>query len=126
MKNQLLKTTAFILFTGMFLLAGAQEPQTASKKTSAEQLKEVQVQKVSEMVNNIASSVKITDEQKAKLQASLLEGFIKSDNARAEIKGDDAKLQAWRDAKIADIKARVRAILTPEQYEQAMKIGSGK
>lgn len=124
MKNYLLSTTTCILLAFMFLTGSAQQAQTTDAKTNAEKLKAVQMQKVNDMIANIASTVKISDEQKAKLQASLLESFIKSDNARGEIRGDDAKLQAWRTAKVEDIKARVKAILTPEQYEQAMKANS--
>jgi hypothetical protein len=37
---------------------------------------------------------------------------------------DDSNLQAWREQKVTDIKAQLKAILTPAQYDEAIKKGS--
>ena len=124
MKNLLSKATACMLFALMMLSASAQVAQSAQPapvKSNGEQIKDMQIKKAAALVENIATSVKISDEQKAKLQASLLEAVIKSDEARSAIKGDDTKLKAWKDAKVADITARIKVILTPAQFGQVMK-----
>lgn len=129
MKNFLLKTTAFIIFAFMLLssnvqqTSATQQPKVAATK---EEIKEAQVKKVATIVNNIAAAAKISDGQKTKLQASLLEGLMKSDAALAEIKGDNTKLKTWREAKLADMITRLKAILTTAQFEQAMKNGLPK
>ena len=121
MKSYFSKITACLLIVCISLAAVAQQATTTDTKTNAEKLTDIRIKKANEIVENIAASVKITDEQRTKLQASMLESLVKSDEARAAIKGDDTKLQVWRDAKIADIKARAKAILTPAQYDEVMK-----
>ena len=121
MKSYFYKIATSLLIICISLSAVAQQAQTTDNKTNVEKLKDIQIKKANELVENIAASVKLTDDQRTKLQASMLECIVKSDNARAAVKGDDTKLIAWRDAKIADIKARMKTILTPAQYAEVLK-----
>ena len=108
MKNYLLKTLACLLFGGMLLSATARQSQSTAPKVTDKQIKDANANTVAALVNSVDAAVKLTDDQKTKLQASLL----------------DSKLQAWREQKVADIKAQLKAILTPAQYDEAIKKGS--
>jgi len=120
MKNYLSKILTCLLFAGFSQLAIAQ----SDAKITDNQIKKTQVETVNTLINSVDAIVKITDDQKAKLQVTLAQCIKKSEEARAAIKNDDTKLQAWREAKVKDIIAELQKVLTPAQFEQVMKASS--
>jgi hypothetical protein len=123
MKNYLLKTLACLLFGGMLLSATARQSQSTAPKVTDKQIKDANANTVAALVNSVDAAVKLTDDQKTKLQAALLDVITRSEEARHAMK-DDSNLQAWREQKVTDIKAQLKAILTPAQYDEAIKKGS--
>jgi hypothetical protein len=123
MRNYLLKTLACLMFGGMLLSVTAQQSQSTAPKVTDKQIKDVNANTATTMVNSVDAAVKLTDDQKTKLQAALQDVIAKSEKARHAMT-DDSGLQAWREQKVADIKAALKTILTPAQYEQALKAGS--
>ena len=76
MRNYLSKITLCILFAGIFLSVNSQAVQSANSG-SEKDTKEAQLNRVNTITNKIAGEVKLTDAQKAKLQATLQEVFSK-------------------------------------------------
>ena len=113
MKNHLSKLSVCLLLLFAFVLGNG---QAAVSGTTQQQTKEAQLKRVNELMSRFPAGAKVTDEQKTKLEASILAAIVKLDNARAEAKGDDNKI---RDAKVQygnDIVAGFKSILTAEQY----------
>ncbi len=123
MKNHLVKIFTCLLFACLIMPAVAQQSQSTTPKVTDKQIKDVNANTATTMVNSVDAAVKLTDHQKAKLQTALQDVIAKSEQARHAMT-DDSNLQAWREKKVADIKAALKAILTPAQYEQALKAGS--
>jgi hypothetical protein len=111
------KITMGLLLAAMLLSVNSLVAQTATTKTPTEQ----QIKKATDLTERIASTVKLTDDQKTKVQASMLEAVMKFNDAvlRAK-KEDESKLASVNADLIADISARLKTILTPEQYSKAM------
>jgi hypothetical protein len=123
MKNYLSKVFAALLIAGLTISAFAQQAQTATPKVTDQSIKDTQASTVSTMVNTVDGLVKLTDDQKTKLTTALQNVIAKSEAARKAMKNDDSKLQAWREQKVADIKAQLKLILTPQQYDIVIKNG---
>ena len=103
--------------------ATARQSQSTAPKVTDKQIKDANANTVAALVNSVDAAVKLTDDQKTKLQAALLDVITRSEEARHAMK-DDSNLQAWREQKVTDIKAQLKAILTPAQYDEAIKKGS--
>ena len=124
MKNYLSKTLTCLFFAAIALPALAQQSQaTTAPKVTDSQIKSTNANTVASLMSNIQAIVTLTDDQKTKLQAGLQDIIEKSEKVRHAMKDDDG-MQEWREKKVADIKAQLKAVLTPEQYDQVIKQGS--
>ena len=78
------------------------------------------IKKANSATAHIEAVVKITGEQRTKLRAALLNCITKFDAERIKAKNDDAKLASLRTAMIEEMKASIKTILTPGQFETVM------
>ena len=125
MKNALLKITTGLMFACFFMTTFAQVAPTAPANPAQEKASQEQ-KKASAIVNNIATSVNISEEQKTQLSASLLTCFKKFDDARATLRNDENKLMALRSELQESLIASIKSVLTPEQYKTAMEKANNK
>ena len=127
MKKCFSKIAVVLLFACTSLTVSSQVAQTAPAKTENTPLKEQQIKKANDITEKIASAVKITDDQKAKLQTSMLEALVKFNEAVIQAKKeDDRKVSSLNPILINDITARMKTILTPEQYDMVMSKENSK
>jgi hypothetical protein len=112
MMTHLSKIKTGLLLACMFLSLNTVVAQTVTTQTAAEQ----QIKKASELTERIASTAKLTDEQKTKVQASVLEALVKFNDALQKAKSDESKTARITADLLADINARLKTILTPDQY----------
>jgi hypothetical protein len=121
MKTYLPKISLFLLFICSVAFTHAQQATASPVKTVSEQLHEQQVKKATDITNRIAGTITINDEQKAKIQASMLEALVKYNDALAKArKEDESRLASLNQELIADINARLKTILTAEQFNTMM------
>ena len=117
MKNYTLKISVSLLLIFAFAFSNAQAANTAPAKGNPEGFYEQQVRKANSITTRIGATVSITDEQKTKLQASMLEALVNYNEALAKAKKEDeSRLGSLNQELVTDITARIKAILTPEQF----------
>jgi hypothetical protein len=117
MKKHLSKIISGFLMAGMFLSVNIAVAQTANTKTPTEQ----QIKKATELTERVASAANLTAEQKTKVQASMVEAVMKFNDAVIKAKKEDeSKLATVNADLLADISARLKIILTADQYTRIM------
>ncbi len=119
MKKYFSRFLASVLLVSAVIATNAQGTATPAPRVVANP-NEIAIKKANCATAHIESVVKITDEQRTKLRATLLDCIIKFEDARTKA-NDDTKLAALRTALVEDIKANVKKVLTPEQFETVMK-----
>jgi len=116
MKNYTLKISAILLLIFAFVFSNAQA-NDAPGKGNPEGVHEQQIKKANDMTAKIAATVNISEEQRTKLKASLLEAIVKYQESLAKAKKEDeSRLGSLNQELVTDITARIKAILTPEQF----------
>ena len=125
MKNALLKITTSVMFACFFVTTFAQVAAVSPASPAQETVSQEQ-KKASAIVTNISSSVNISEQQKAQLNASLLTCFKKFDDARATLRNDENKLMALRTELQENLIASIKSVLTAEQYKTAMEKANNK
>jgi hypothetical protein len=128
MKNMIAKISISLMLICSFALVNAQVASAAPAKSADEQLREKQIAKANDITAHIAADTKITDEQKTRLQATMLEAVIAHHNAvlKAKKQGDETNLSSLNQEFVNDITARMKTILTAEQFDAAMAEEKGK
>ncbi len=121
MKTNFTKVCLCIALICSFTFSQAQVANAAPVKSNSEQLHDQQVKKANDITTRIASAINITEEQKTKLQASMLEAMVKFNDAVLKAKKEDeARLPSLNQELLTDINARLKTILTPEQFKTMM------
>ena len=121
MKLNLSKACLCVSLICLFVFSQAQQASTTPAKSTSDRLHDEQVKKANDLTQRIASSINITEEQKTKLQASMLEAMVKFNDALLKAKKEDeARLPSLNQELLTDINARLKTILTPEQFKLMM------
>lgn len=118
-----LSTSAFAQTAKTEAPASTTKPATGVALTPTSTPTEDQKTRAEKNANKIAELVKITDEQKKKLQAGFLDLIMQEDQQRAEAKGDAKKLEEVAKNHDSKREARLKAVLTPKQYNELVAAG---
>ena len=125
MKKYFLRIVTGVMLAGMFLLTNAQSDKTISVKPTTRQSKESLTKRANVIVEHIASIITLSNEQKSKLQPSLQEAIAAYDAAMLKANEDGAKSSAAKSNLLADVTAKIKAVLTPEQFAAVMSREDG-
>lgn len=112
-----MKKIIFLLFTAiMFITVNAQQKQGAKPKTqtTSEQRIERRLNKLNEVTGGLNES------QKLRVRAILEEHDKQAEADRQKFAGDKEKLKEAHKNRRANADARLKEVLTPEQYEKVM------
>ena len=121
MKSQFLKVIACLMLAGMFQFTSAQTTASKPAPASSVQPDQDQVKRANDLTDRIAGEVQLTSTQKTKLQAAMKEAIAKYTIALQKArKEDESKLSTVNSDLIADILARIKVILTPDQFNTVM------
>jgi len=112
MKKAIHQLSIAILFLCLYMGSQAQTAQSSV----TDQKRIAEIKRATTMIEKIATTVKITEEQKTRLQSSLQNCFKNFDDGQAAVKNDDNKVHALRTELQESLLASIKSILTPEQY----------
>lgn len=122
MKNYTFKVSVSLLLICAFALSNAQVANTAPTSNSSDQLRERQASRASGIVARIEAATKISGDQKTKLQASLQEAIANYNTSvmKAKKENDETRLSGLNQELVTDITARLKTILSSDQFKAVM------
>ena len=132
MKTTFIKTLGFAT---TLLFASATNAQTTAPKTTTTttttSVKTTtiattgptaqQTAKAEKVTGQLKDMLKLSADQEKKVKAAVLESKVKEDQLRSDAKGDKKKLDEIQKTSDANLKARLKTILTPAQFDTMQK-----
>ena len=121
MKSHFLKVAVCIMLAGMFQFAHAQTVVSKPAPAARVQLDQDQTKRANDLVDRITSEVQLTGSQKTKLQTTVQEAVASYTKAfKKARREDDSKLGKVNSDFASDILARIKVILTADQFNNVM------